>query len=145
MRAILAVLALTLTACSRPPPEPAPPARSAPAPPAAARVQDYSRPITARGNEPFWALTLVGTQLTLKRPGQPDTVFIAPGAQITPGQARWTATSADGRTLTLTLFQSACSDGMSELSYPMTAEVAVDGGTLDGCAILTAQIPPPPR
>src|SRR5690349_14376124 len=104
MRAILAVLALTLTACSRPPPEPAPPARSAPAPPAAARVQDYSRPITARGNEPFWALTLVGTQLTLKRPGQPDTVFIAPGAQITPGQARWTATSADGRTLTLTLF-----------------------------------------
>jgi uncharacterized membrane protein len=113
------------------------------APPAQAQVSDFSQPMTARGNEPFWALTIEGTRFSLSRPDRPDAVYEAPGARISPGVATWAAKAADGRTLKVTLYMSACSDGMSDLQYPMTAEVelATDGEVLRGCAAKTAELP----
>ena len=125
--------------------QPKPPEKP-PAPPAAARaaptVSDFSQPMTARGNEPFWALRIEGTRFTLSRPDQPDVVYEAPGARISPGTAAWTAKAADGRTLKVTLYVSPCSDGMSDLAYPMTSEVelATDGEVLRGCAAKTADL-----
>lgn len=147
MKNALAGLALlTLCACQpqapdgdpAPPPADAPPAAEVPAP---ATVMDISKPITARGTEPFWALTIDGTTLKLTRPDHADLVAQAPGAAIDGGRAVWIAKGSGGEQLTVTLYASACSDGMSDLKYPMSAEVAVVNETLQGCAAKTAELP----
>jgi uncharacterized membrane protein len=115
-----------------------PPVRIAPG---RVTISDFSQPMIARGNEPFWALRIEGVRFTLSRPEQPDVVYEAPGARISPGVAAWTAKSADGRTLKVTLYVSPCSDGMSDLEYPMTAEVDLSTEVLRGCAAKTAELP----
>lgn len=116
-----------------------------PAPPPVASTgpstrSDFSHPMTAHGNEPFWGLTLDGTHLKLTRPDHPDLTAEAPGAVIQPGQASWTARAADGQEIKVTFYVSDCSDGMSDRKYSMTAEVALLNETLRGCADQTAKL-----
>ncbi len=139
--AALVLALLGLSACQPQAPDGAPAPAPADAPaaaisptPTAGTTTDFSGDIDARGTEPFWGLKLRGTQFTLSQLGQPDVVATAPGATIRPGQGAWTATTADGRTLQVTLFLSPCSDGMSDNAYPMTAEVRLGDVSLNGCA-----------
>ncbi|RAK57139.1 COG3650 family protein [Phenylobacterium deserti] len=90
--------------------------------------------IDARGTEPFWAVRVRDAQVTLIRPEQPD--LSAPAQRRTEGGASvWSGRTADGRTLTLRVWPQACSDGMSDLAYPMAAEVSLTGReVLKGCA-----------
>lgn len=132
---------LALCACQPQDPDGATAPPPADAPPIGSTA-DYSRPITALGTEPFWSVRIDGTQLTLTRPDGPELVTTAPGAAISPGRASWTARSADGQTLSVTLKASVCSDGMSDRSYPMTAEAALGAEILRGCAIPTADLRP---
>ena len=61
--------------------------------------------------------------------------------RIEPGKGVWEAKAADGRTMKLTLYVSECSDGMSDLKYPMAAEAELSGSeTLRGCAAKTADL-----
>jgi len=124
---------LLLSACQEKAPAPAPAAKAAPA------VSDFSGPIDARGTEPFWAVKIRGTQLTFSRPDVPDLVAQAPGATIQPGSAVWSAPTSDGATLKVTLYVSPCSDGMSDVVYPMAAEVTLDRVTFSGCASKAGQ------
>lgn len=136
-RALAALPLLALAACR---PAPAnPPAEAPKAEPPPATVRDFSQPITARGNEPFWALSLDGTHVKLTRPDHPDVVAETPGASIEPGRATWIAT-APGQQITITLYESACSDGMSDRRYPMTAEVTLINESLRGCAARAADL-----
>ena len=132
---------LGLAGCGEKPAPAAPAADPALAQDPSQRVSDFSQPMTARGNEPFWALVMNGTNFTLKRPDHPDVAFTTPGAAIQAGRATWIATSADGQPLTVTLYISDCSDGMSDLTYPMTAEVVLRNESLRGCAMKTADLP----
>ena len=144
MRVLIIGALLALAACSGKPP-PAPEAVAAKPAASVAQAGDFSQDIDARGNEPFWGLKIRGLQFTLSRPDQPDLTATALGATITPGKAAWTATAPDGRTLKVTLYVSPCSDGMSDLSYPMAAEVQPpDASTLSGCAAKTAPMPKAP-
>ncbi|WP_374467924.1 COG3650 family protein [Phenylobacterium sp.] len=118
-------------------PEAAGPLQAAPP----STIMDLSQPLLARGTEPFWAVRIEGTKFTLMRAGEPEKVFEAPGAQITPGRATWQAKAPDGDTLDVTLYVSDCSDGMSDLRYPMAAEVANLGRTLNGCAAKISELP----
>jgi uncharacterized membrane protein len=137
VRKTLALSLLLLAACQQEAPVQAPASKAAPK----TAVSDFSGDIDARGTEPFWAVKIRGTQLTLSRPDQPDLVAQAPGAAIRPGTAAWTAKTPEGATLKVTLYVSPCSDGMSDLRYPMAAEVALAGVTYSGCAAKTAQMP----
>jgi uncharacterized membrane protein len=143
--ALLAPIVVLVGACQPQAPDgqPAPPPADAPtaALPAPPTVMDISKPITARGTEPFWALNIAGTAFKLTRPDRADVVAQAPGAAIADGRAVWIAKSADGQQVTVTLYASECSDGMSDLMYPMTAEVALLNETLRGCAAKTAELP----
>ena len=135
---------LVLAACqpqapdgqAAPPPADAPAASEAPS-----STMDISKPITAHGTEPFWGLTIDGKAFKLTRPDHPDVVAEAPGAAITSGRAIWIAKTADGQQITVTLYASECSDGMSDLKYPLTAEVVLLNETLRGCAAKTAELP----
>jgi uncharacterized membrane protein len=138
MRSVFLFAALALAGCEQTQPTQA----QAAAP--AATVTDFSKPMLARGNEPFWAVKIEGTTFTLSRPGEPDAVFTAPGGQISPGKGSWTAKGADGREITVTLYVSPCSDGMSSQRYPMTAEVNLGVETLGGCAAKLSDMPARP-
>jgi uncharacterized membrane protein len=144
-RPALLAAALALAACQRQDPNGEPAAPPAEAPPAAAAaattVSDFSQPITAQGTEPFWSLTIDGVRFRLRRPQQPAVVAQAPGAAIQPGRAVWIAQTADGQQMTVTLYVRPCSDGMSDVKYPMTAEVVLLNQTLRGCATKTAELP----
>ncbi|MCR5878301.1 COG3650 family protein [Phenylobacterium sp. J367] len=144
---LLLAAALLLAACqpqapdgaAAPAPADAPPA--APAPPSTT-VMDLSAPILARGNEPFWAVLIDGTKLTLRRPGEPEKLFLAPGAQVTGGKASWEAKSEDGQALSVTLRAGECNDGMSDMVYPMSAEASLPGlSLLVGCAAKVSELP----
>jgi uncharacterized membrane protein len=162
MRAMILLAALGLIGCHPQAPDGAPAKPPADAPQAggpqaggpqgeastseparAIGITDFSGPMIARGNEPFWAVKMEGKTFTLQRPDHPDVVFEAPGAQIKPGRGVWSAKAADGQTLTVTLYVSDCSDGMSDLNYPFVAEVEFAGETLRGCAAKVADLPKP--
>jgi uncharacterized membrane protein len=139
-RLLISAALLGLAGCGREPPEPAagvtaPPTTPTPRPSAtAAAIQ----PITARGNEPFWAADVDHSVLTLIRPDHPPlttpVTWSGPYERIT-----WT-----GQDLTLVMAADACSDGMSDLTYPMSAELKLAGETLRGCAFFKADPPKQP-
>lgn len=142
----LTLAALALSACQPQDPDgqPAPPPADAPAAatPASTGGMDISQPISARGTEPFWAVEITdGTKFRLTRPDQPEVAAEAPGAALSPDGATWVAKGAKGEQLTITLKMGACSDGMSDLKYPMSAEVVLLNETLKGCAAKTAELP----
>jgi uncharacterized membrane protein len=139
----LLLVPLLVAACQPQAPDgqPAPPPADAPALPAQPVNMDISKPITAHGTEPFWGLTIDGKAFKLTRPDHPDVVAEAPGAAIAGGHAVWIAKTPDGQQITVTLYASECSDGMSDLKYPMTAEVTLLNESLRGCAAKTAELP----
>jgi len=151
MRPITLTLAtLALAACqpqdpdgqAAAPPADAPAAPAAATPAASSGGMDIGQPISARGTEPFWAVEITnGTTFKLTRPDRPDLVAEAPGAAMSPGGATWVAKGPKGEQLTVTLKMGPCSDGMSDLKYPMTAEVVLVNETLKGCAAKTAELP----
>lgn len=87
--------------------------------------------IRAAGTEPFWALHVSP---------QDGLVFTEAGGQgdLTESYAP-PAPSVDGGVFTtpkisLTISVGSCSDGMSDIAYPLNATAVVNGRTLKGCA-----------
>lgn len=147
MFALFAAAAVALAACQPQAPDgsPATPPADAPRPAAAAEAATmlpalpavFTGDIDARGTEPFWSLTIRGNQLTLSRPDQPNLIVGNSKGGTMEGQ-----TAVFGyEPLVVRLTEAKCSDGMSDLSYPLTAEVVAQGQTLKGCAAKTAEMP----
>lgn len=136
--AFAAISVLWLCACKPAIPSPAPPSmdKERPAPlTAPARTSDFSGDFDLAGTEPFWSVRLRGgVDLTLTRPEAADVAAKAPGAEIQPGQAVWRAATPEGAPMTVTLRVGQCSDGMSDRTYPLSAEVAFANQILIGCA-----------
>lgn len=98
-----------------------------------AAAMDLSRDIEARGAKPAWSLKVTkGVQFSLTRPGKPALSATAPGAAITPAGASWSAKTADGQPLTVSLKTASCTIGASH--YPMSAQITLGAETLSGCA-----------
>lgn len=148
----LLLMCLALTACSRPQPnasnapvdspsdapipEKVAPA-SAVAAPKTTRLNgvDLSQPVSLTGTEPFWGIKVTPESITLSRPDSGDTSYMP--AEFVINGNRATLETGD---MTITLVVAACSDGMSDRSYPLTAEVHLGDQTLNGCAISTADM-----
>ena len=110
----------------------------------AARRRAPPRPLACRGTEPFWARDPrrgAARRSTCPRPAR---CRCAPWAR--PRGARAGSRAFDlggpdgGRTLDLTVVRRACSDGMSDRPYGLTALVWATGGggdrLLEGCCTL---------
>ncbi|TXH15856.1 MAG: hypothetical protein E6R00_06855 [Gammaproteobacteria bacterium] len=146
MRAVLlALAAVALTACQPQAPDGsvAQPPADAPAPapaPAAALPAAFQGDLDAHGTEPFWAVKIREGQIEFSTP-EANIAFPNKGGVVDGGKVVWE--SADGpRPIKVTLSEQAgCSDGMSDLTYPLAAEVVLGGTTYKGCAVKTAEKP----
>jgi len=93
----------------------------------------FAGDLNAQGTEPFWAVEIRAGALTLKRPDHPELAVSHAGAKAADGAAVWSG-GQGASALSVTLTKAACSDGMSDRAYPLTADVRVGGETLKGCA-----------
>lgn len=145
--ALLAVLALSLSACepeiSGGEPAAAPEPPSAPGGPAVPEAPkpivggvDLSEPVNLIGAEPFWSVKIEGATMSYSSPEEPGKPYVIGTTKIVDGN-KAELTSAG---LNVTLTAGTCSDGMSDRVYPVTAVVVLDGKTLKGCAISAAEV-----
>lgn len=142
--ALAAAAALGLAACEPQAPDgaAAPPPADAPATAETAQpvATPFDPPLSARGTEPFWALEVTEETLTLTRPDQPALSMANPGMRMQGAKATWDALSAGAR-LYIEVEEKACSDGMSDLSYPLTVEVQTGDLKLAGCGAKAGAMP----
>ena len=147
MRPILlaAVAALSLTACyDRNDAKP----QSAPEPQAAATLGgvDLGKPVRALGTEPFWGVEITPDALIYTRVDQPTQRAPNHGATVQGTVATFASSTNLNKALNVVLIATECSDGMSDRTYPLTAQVEIGDDTLTGCAapasMLTAQPAP---
>jgi len=131
MRLAPALLALILLAgCNRAEeaPNTAAPADTPSLPPPIA-VTDFPGDFNAIGTEPFWGVEIRKETLTLTRPDAPPLPVPNPGPVMEGGRGVWKT-----EPFTLTLSASVCNDGMSDRTYPYTADLVLDGKPQQGCA-----------
>jgi uncharacterized membrane protein len=148
--ALLITAAILLSGCqpqapdgsvAQPPADAPAVVEAAPAPaPAAALPAAFQGDLVAHGTEPFWGVKIRGNQIEFSTP-EANIAFPNKGAAVVDGAVVWE--NADGpRPIKITLREQAgCSDGMSDLKYPLAAEVALGGTTYKGCAARTAEQP----
>jgi len=84
------------------------------------------------GNEPFWGGAVTGTALTYTTPESPGGATIAVERFAGRGGLSFSG-SLDGAALVMTVTPAACSDGMSDRSYPFTITLGIGGDLRNGC------------
>jgi heat shock protein HslJ len=86
--------------------------------------------VQARGNEPFWSVEISHTL----RFRTPTASFEgpAPEARLQDGVRRYDGT-LDGRPISIALREQRCSDTMTGMPHPLSAEVQFDGRRYRGC------------
>ncbi len=147
--ALLILAALALSACQPQAPDgkPAAAPADAPAPVAAAATaatlpDAFQGDLHVVGTEPFWSAQIREKEIAFNLM-DPATNVTGPnnGAAMQDGKAVW-ETLVGGKPLKLTLVEQAgCSDGMSDLKFPLAAEIVYDGKTLKGCASKESERP----
>ncbi len=93
--------------------------------------------LNAVGNEPFWHLRITGATAMLRTPEDTVGARFENGAWESgeTGGWRFRAARSDGDTLTVTLLDERCSDGMSAARYSMKATIRRRAGQVVGCAL----------
>jgi uncharacterized membrane protein len=127
------VLASSLLACRDAPPRPADSGSVATVPSLAG--VDTSEPLRALGTEPFWALDIDSTGFRFTTPEDAAGTRFPPNAPspVAGDTTLWLA-KTDLSALHVRIWPEACSDGMSDRTYPYTALVRVGVTSYRGCA-----------
>ncbi|MBI1723895.1 MAG: hypothetical protein HYR48_08315 [Gemmatimonadetes bacterium] len=108
-------------------------ASPAPVPP----VTGAADRVAAHGTEPFWAVSIDASGVVYRTPEDTAGVRFPPAGRRTAGDIvayRSERATGEPRSIEVRLGPGACSNGMSEIRYPLTAEVHLMGDTLHGCA-----------
>ena len=95
---------------------------------------NLDQPLRALGTEPFWAVELRPDVLIYSGVDRPEQRASQPRRTVSADEAVYRGTTESGASLTVTLTPAACSDGMSDRVYPLTAEVEIGRERLSGCA-----------
>lgn len=91
-------------------------------------------PLTARGNEPGWQVTISETEMTF-RPLGAAAVTIAPAPKpITADGIDTYVAKVDGKPFSLAIIGTVCVDTMSGMPFPKTATLTFGENSLKGCA-----------
>ena len=94
----------------------------------------------AIGTEPFWDLT-IGTEMVFSDRG--NTIAVA--EPTPPVRIGFAGEIYAGRRLNVNVVHGACSDGMSDRTYPDSVAVTVDGHAYRGCGAPVAFFARAPR
>ena len=90
--------------------------------------------IKGLGTEPFWNVRTDGRCVTYSTPEDQAGTRVWTKAAAGAGETSWTG-ALRGKPFVLSVKPKAdCSDGMSDKTYPMEAELRVDGDVRHGCA-----------
>ncbi|MBX9461139.1 MAG: hypothetical protein KL785_08695 [Brevundimonas sp.] len=92
------------------------------------------QPLRALGTEPFWAVELRPDVLIYSGVDRPQQRAPAPRRTVLAAHAIYRGATQTGASLVVTLTPVACSDGMSDRVYPLTAHVEIGAERLSGCA-----------
>ena len=85
------------------------------------------------GTEPFWGGEITGTAALYRTPEQPDGVPFTVSRFAGNHGVSFSGTM-DGQRFDMMVTPGACSDGMSDRTYPYTATLMLAGQQLAGCA-----------
>jgi uncharacterized membrane protein len=106
-------------------------------PPAEGRGCNEAAPnyiVTARGNEPFWAVEVTAEKMVWRQPEAPKEIAVeAPQSQDSEGTVGYSGT-AGGHTIELFVDAQPCRDSMSGAFFAYTARAVLDGKAFKGCA-----------
>ncbi len=128
-------LVMGLAGCTQAPP--ATPAE--PAPPVAGEATVVPAPafpgvLQASGTEPFWGVLVDGGRLTYTTPETMDRPRMFEGTAALKDDVLTVQGGEGEDAFVLTIRRGACSDGMSDLSYPFTSAFVLGKQTFKGCA-----------
>lgn len=101
--------------------------------PNADKTQVVPHSFRAIGTEPFWSAQVEGAMLTWSTPEQPGSLAVPVTRKERAGGAILNA-MIDGQVLELEITGGPCSDGMSDVVYPLSVTRRLDGDTQRGCA-----------
>jgi uncharacterized membrane protein len=97
--------------------------------------------IVALGNEPFWNVRITADEILYRDPEHQEGYRFPPVAAVEEGSARVFRTRREvppgepgPRLLELRIQQGACSDGMSDREYSLSALLKIDEEARTGCA-----------
>lgn len=130
-----------VSACSEgsaPPAEPSAPATTAAVATGPCMVQDEKKlsvaPLRALGTEPFWNARIEGRCVTYSNPEDQKGTRLWTRYTPARGGGTWSG-SLNGRRFELRIRPGpGCSDGMSDRTYPLAAELTLGGERRQGCA-----------
>ena len=89
------------------------------------------QPLTGRGNEPGWSLTIGAAEIALVSDyGATRSTFPKPAPETSGEATRYVVADAG---LTITVLERPCADTMSGMFYPLTVAVERPEGVLSGC------------
>jgi uncharacterized membrane protein len=148
---VIAAVVLSLAACRREAPqEAAQPADAATASAADAAAAPGAAPagnpglqgdVIASTNEPFWQASVIGNALLLRGIGSERSLAVT--ASDIAGDTRTIRASDPNGVVELQVIAAPCQDTMAGAHFPLSAMLAIDGGTaVKGCA-RPASMPPP--
>lgn len=89
---------------------------------------------TGTGTEPFWAVYVINSSKIVFHPAEGADVEVPFAAPSVPDSitANYNSASADAA-IDLTITRKECSDGMSEIIYPYSVSLTVNGSKYTGC------------
>ena len=92
--------------------------------------------LEARGQEPFWFVSLTGEVATVRTPEELDGVAYSGGRWSVIDGTHWRYDAArGGEALVLELSLERCADAMSGARYPLKATLTRNGAAMSGCAL----------
>ena len=97
-----------------------------------------SEVISALGTEPFWSAKVEGATLTWSTPDNIEGTRIAVTRFAGNGGLGISGT-LDGEPLQMAVTPGACSDGMSDRTYPFTVTLNIGNAQFNGCAYTDRQ------
>jgi uncharacterized membrane protein len=90
--------------------------------------------VRALGTEPFWNARVEGRCVTYSNPEDQKGIRVWTRFTPGPGGGTWSGSLGGGRFELRVSPKRGCSDGMSDKSYPLAAELVVGGERRQGCA-----------
>lgn len=124
---------MALAACKPSPPSPQGASGPIAAEPAAASAE-FPVALQVAGVEPFWGVKVEGAALTYTTPETMDQPRLLQGRREQHGDVLSVHGGEGEGTFMLSIHRGPCSDGMSDLSHPFSAEFVLGKERFKGCA-----------